>query len=73
MLYNFPQQGFFAVLFGILALGGAVAALVFKIDAPMFMQILYAVGAGCGINVGAEVVKHFKSPVAARSDHPLLE
>lgn len=73
ILYNFPQHGFFVVLFGILALCGAFAALVFKIDSPMFMQILYVVGTGCGINVTAEVVKHFKPITKTSPDHPLIE
>ena len=55
----FPQQGYLLVLFGILSIGGSIAALAFKIDSSMFMQILYLVGASCGIEPIKEVVKHF--------------
>jgi hypothetical protein len=68
VLYDFPQQSFLLLLFGVLAIGGSVAALCFKIDAPMFMQILYTVGAGCGIRIGADTVKHFKQNANANSN-----
>ncbi|HEY4033470.1 MAG TPA: hypothetical protein VGL94_05850 [Ktedonobacteraceae bacterium] len=57
----FPQQGYLLVLFGILSVVGSIAALAFKTDSSMFMQILYLVGASCGIEPVKEVVKHFKS------------
>jgi hypothetical protein len=57
----FPQQRYLLVLFIILAIVGSIAALAFKIDSSMFMQILYLVGVSCGIDPIKEVVKHFKS------------